>query len=137
MNTFGERLRIGIEMLGLKIIEASEKSGIPYRSLQNYLHGDRDPKADALAQISAGLGISADWLLTGEGSPLRDRGRGELAQAESLNPEEAAVLALYRALDGDARREIHTVAEEKKRLREVERQLRAVQAELAGRKRSA
>lgn len=136
MNTLAERLRSGIEICGLNITQASEKTGIPYRSLQNYLHGDREPKADALAQIHAGLGISIDWLLTGKGAPRREEPAVE-TPTPGISPEEAAVLALYRALDTDARREIHTVAEEKKRLREVERQLKDVQAELAVRKRSA
>jgi septal ring factor EnvC (AmiA/AmiB activator) len=55
----------------------------------------------------------------------------------ALSREEEAVLALYRALDEDARREIRAVAEEKKRLREVERALAELRAELAGAKKRA
>lgn len=37
------RLRIALDALGLKITEASDLSGIPYRSWQNYLRGEREP----------------------------------------------------------------------------------------------
>jgi hypothetical protein len=68
-----------------------------------------------------------------------DAEQGPVADAEEveLSREEAAILALYRELDGDAQREIQNVATEKKRLREVERQLKDLQADLAARRRSA
>jgi transcriptional regulator with XRE-family HTH domain len=66
------RLRQGIDSLGLKNLkDVSERCGIPYRSLQNYLSGEREPNAEALTQISTHLGISVDWLLTGTGSQFR------------------------------------------------------------------
>lgn len=92
--------------------------------------------------------MSLDWLLTGEG-PMRRAAEGpgeggaegdapesdNLADlGEGLTPREVAVLTLYRALDEDAQREIRTVAEEKKRLRDIERQLQEVRAELAAAK---
>ncbi len=45
-------------------------SGIPYRSMQNYLRGEREPNTEALTQIRTRLSISIDWLLTGYGSAL-------------------------------------------------------------------
>lgn len=115
-----ERLRIALDSLGLKITQAADQSGIPYRSWQNYLSGAREPGADALASICSRLGVSADWLLTGEGDMYRAGGAGGLA---TETPREEAVLALFRELDEDAQREIQRAAEEKKRLRDVERRL--------------
>lgn len=138
MSTFSERLRKGIEMAGVNITQASELTGIPYRSLQNYLQGDREPKAEALARIKAGLGISVDWLLTGDGSPLGvSEGPPERGYGAGLSSGEEAVLAVYRALDSEAQREIQAVAAEKKRLREIERQLKDLKEDLADCKRSA
>lgn len=62
---------------------------------------------------------------------------GNSSPGEGLSPDENAILELYRALEPNAQREIQNVAEEKKRLREVERQLKEIQANIAYQKRSA
>ncbi len=122
-----ERLRQALDARGLKITEAAELTGIPYRSMQNYLRGEREPGADALTAITTRLGISTDWLLTGEGGMYRGGGAAGLA---TETPREEAVLTLFRDLDEDAQREIQRAAEEKKRLREVERRLDDLSAAL-------
>lgn len=112
--------------------------GIPYRSFQNYTLGLREPNAEALRTISTQLGISSDWLLTGEGPMLR----GQSAPADSgssgpANPREQAILELYRALDEDAQRDIQSAAEEKKRLKTLEQRLQELEAVVAAGKRLA
>ena len=120
-----------------KDADLSKALKIPKTTISGW-RGRNAPPYELCVQIADDHGASIDWLLTGEGPPLRDRRREEVpAQGDGLSPGETAVLALYRALDGDAQREIQTVAEEKKRLREVERQLKVMQADLASRKRSA
>lgn len=126
-----DRLRLALDSLGLKITQAAEKSEIPYRSWQNYLSGAREPGAEALSAICARLGVSIDWLLTGEG-PMR-RG-GAAAGLATENPREEGMLNLFRELPEAEQREIQQVASEKKRLREVEQKLEEVSAQLAGRK---
>jgi transcriptional regulator with XRE-family HTH domain len=128
----GERLKAAIDGSGMSMVKFSEQTGIAYRTLQQYVAGDRQPGAEGLAKISAHSSVDVNWLLTGEGEMYRAP-----PAAPALSPEEAAVLALYRQLDGDARREIQTVAEEKKRLREVESQLQEMRRELASLKRLA
>jgi hypothetical protein len=98
----------------------------------------RDTRPYSLCvEIAAKHGLSLDWLLTGEGKPIRGSPADARPEVPALSREEEAVLALYRALDEDARREIRAVAEEKKRLREVERALAELRAELAGAKKRA
>lgn len=63
--SIGNRLRAAIEQQGGSIKDFSRRSGIPYRTLQNYLSGERLPGADALVQI-ARQGIDVNWMLTGE-----------------------------------------------------------------------
>ncbi|MBD3816446.1 MAG: helix-turn-helix domain-containing protein [Halothiobacillus sp.] len=128
------RLKDAIELQGLKISDAATRCGIPYRSMQNYLRGEREPNVEAIIKIATHLGISMDWLLTGEGSMYR---AAPTAQIPSLSTREEAVLAMFRSLDEDAQREIQQVAEEKKRLRDVERQIKELQALLPHGKRSA
>lgn len=128
-----DRLRLVLDALGLKITEAAKRSGIPYRSWQNYLSGAREPGADALASICTHLNVSADWLLTGVGDMLKSGGAPGMA---AENQREEAVLALFRQLSEGEQREIQQVAEEKKRLREVERKLEEVSAALAAGRRA-
>lgn len=62
------RLSIALAQLRLKVPAAAEKAGIPHRTLLNVLAGHM-PRADVLARLRL-LGISADWLLSGAGSPF-------------------------------------------------------------------
>lgn len=122
----GTRLRHALDAMGLKINEAAEKAGLPYRSMQNYLRGEREPGAEALASISEHLGISVDWLLTGTGTMLRSaEGEGTI-----LSPRDRGLLELFQSLDGEAQREIQSAAEEKKRLKDMERQLKELSLRL-------
>jgi len=66
-----ERLKQAIDATGKNLNEVSELIGMPYRSLQNYVRGERDPKASALEGLVTRLGISVDWLITGEGPMFR------------------------------------------------------------------
>jgi transcriptional regulator with XRE-family HTH domain len=121
------RLRQFLEAEGMKITEAAEKSGIPYRSMQNYLSGERDPGVEALTAMNTRLGVSVDWLLTGEGRMHRKSGDG-LATETS---REGAVLSLLRQLPDDDQQEIQLVAQSKKRLLDVKQQLEQVTTTLA------
>ncbi|MBC7201546.1 MAG: helix-turn-helix domain-containing protein [Pseudomonas balearica] len=83
-------------------------------------------------------GIALDWLLTGAGPMLRDQSaQTPFAAGEPANPREQAILELYRALDEDAQREIHSAAEEKKRLKVLEQRIQELEAVVADIKRLA
>lgn len=61
------RLKISIDELGLKIVDFSKKTSIPYQTLMNYLNGNRQPTTENLQKISIHTNINITWLLTGEG----------------------------------------------------------------------
>lgn len=63
------RLKYIIDCNNLNLKEFSEITNIPYRTLQNYLLGLREPNIDILKKLSTQLGININWLLTGEGEP--------------------------------------------------------------------
>lgn len=65
--SIGERFKRVIDSQEMKISEASDLVGLPYRTLQNYLRGEREPKASALEGFVTQMGVSAEWLITGEG----------------------------------------------------------------------
>lgn len=56
------RLARAIERMHLSTKDFAERSGIPLRTLQNYIAGDREPGASALAKI-ASAGVDINWLL--------------------------------------------------------------------------
>lgn len=121
-----DRIKLSIDGLGMSLREAAANSGISYSTLQNWTGGHREPGPDGLFALSSRLGISADWLLTGEGPMYRhDRPADE---AGSLSPREQAVLALFRELEDGRQREICSAAES--RLTAVEQRLDALAAAL-------
>lgn len=131
------RLRSVLDKKGLSIKEASDLVGIPYRTLQNYLLDEREPNAKALSAIRTHLGISVDWLLTGEGPMTGVPAQQVQAGAVPASPQEEAILELFRSLGEAGRREIQIAAEEKKRLMDVEQRLKDLTEILADTKRPA
>lgn len=81
-------------------------------------------------------GLSLDWLLTGEGAMLRG-GINNGGEAPTFDPQEQAILALFRSLGESGKREIQSAAEEKKRLMDVEQRLKDLTEALADTKRPA
>lgn len=65
-----ERIREAASINGMNIKEFSDRLGVSYRTVQNYLSGERGVGSDFLAAASEQLGISATWILTGLGAPL-------------------------------------------------------------------
>lgn len=130
------RLRSVIDSRGMSIKEASEVVGIPYRTLQNYLLGEREPNTKAMAAIRTHLGISLDWLLTGEGPMFLGVSAGT-SDVQAANQQEEAILELFRSLGDAGKREIQSAAEEKKRLMDVEQRLKDLTEALADTKRPA
>nr|WP_288467444.1 helix-turn-helix domain-containing protein [uncultured Pseudomonas sp.] len=131
----GSRIREAVEQLGLTLKQAAEKTALPYSSLQNWAGGHREPRPEALITIGSRLGISIDWLLTGEGAMRR----GEAPHPSSVpdSSAEQALLTLWRELDESGQQEIQRAAEEKKRLLTLENRLRELETVVADIKRLA
>ncbi|EMA5902718.1 helix-turn-helix domain-containing protein [Salmonella enterica] len=125
-----ERLKRVLEAQNLTITDAAIKCGIPYRSLQNYLRGEREPKAEALVVIGTQLGISLDWLLTGRGvmmhtSPnLPDNIESSLGE---ITLREQKWLELFRGLSPDVQKNILQHAEKEQRLYELEQKVQELE----------
>lgn len=66
------RIRQAIESKGLKIKQFARESGMAYPSLRDYHSGLRKPGFDALATIIRFTGVSADWVLLGDGPMFPD-----------------------------------------------------------------
>lgn len=71
MSDFSTRLRFAITNYAAGAISYKSFAGlidIPYRTLQNYLSGERSPNLEALEKLAAN-GINIHWLVTGQGTP--------------------------------------------------------------------
>lgn len=129
----GSRIRIAVDALGITLREASEQCSVSYSSLQNWVGGHREPRIESIVSIGSQLGISIDWLLTGEGPMRRSGGESEVSEAAAAyNTREQALLGLFRELGEDDQREIQHAAEEKKRLKSLEQRLAELEAVVTG-----
>ncbi len=66
-----DNLRLVVEKLGYTIKQFAIVCGIPYRTMQDYLVGKREPGAINLQKITTQMSVSIDWLLTGKGDMFR------------------------------------------------------------------
>jgi transcriptional regulator with XRE-family HTH domain len=67
MSSFAERLRLEIDYAGLNQKEFAAKAGIKKRALDAYLGVQNSmPPADVAVKIAAALGVSVEYLVTGE-----------------------------------------------------------------------
>jgi transcriptional regulator with XRE-family HTH domain len=69
------RLKFLMNLLKTNIKEFSAKTGIPYRTIQNYLLKERQPNYENLQKIATHLCLNLNWLLTGEGRAVCEKRR--------------------------------------------------------------
>lgn len=94
LKSLGERIRLAAQRVGGN--EAlSEKTGIPLRTIGNYIAGTNEIKALALHRIAIASDLSSEWLLTGDFEDFATQ------SAKKITPEiiESAVGALYQHLE--------------------------------------
>ncbi|WP_417787510.1 helix-turn-helix transcriptional regulator [Stutzerimonas xanthomarina] len=119
--------------------QLGEKLDVNRSTLGNWRSRDSVPYTYCV-DIAASRGISLDWLLTGEGEMLRRNAAGQGPQEErgeyAMPSAERALLAAYRALDEEDQQAVESVAREKKRLRDIEMQLKELVAAVAALNRS-
>lgn len=84
-----ERLRLICDEKNLNIKELSELTGLPYRTAQSYLSGDREPNADGMTILCTRLRVNINWLLTGVGEKF-------VSDYDSVDENELNMLAAYR-----------------------------------------
>ena len=63
ISNFAERLKVAMDLKGLRAVNLSENLKIDKSLLSRYLSGKAVPKQDKLDEISKFLGISYAWLL--------------------------------------------------------------------------
>lgn len=61
-----DRLKLVCEHKNWKIKDLAELTGLPYRTMQGYIGGEREPNAEGMSAI-AKAGINLNWLVSGNG----------------------------------------------------------------------
>lgn len=61
------RIREVAKANSFTIKDLSDRTGVKYRTIQNYLADDRGIGSDFLTALSTQLNVSASWVLTGDG----------------------------------------------------------------------
>jgi transcriptional regulator with XRE-family HTH domain len=122
------------EKLGGNWAELARLSGLTPSTLQGVKDG-KDPRANTLLRISAVVGVTVDWLLTGEGPMYRSQIAAPAPETPPIDQTVINTARLLEDLTPTQRREIFDDIEEKKRLNTIERELdelRQVVSKIAG-----
>jgi hypothetical protein len=111
--------------------DAAKMLAVPRATWGNWRSRDSVPYPLCVS-LAEERGLSLDWLLTGDG-PMRRPGAAyepatpaepiAIAEARKRHPREEALLALFNELDEPSKAEIFGIAAEKKRIREIEREI--------------
>lgn len=59
------RIRTMLQIHNLTVAKAAERCRLPLPTFETYLYGKNIPGAAGVLCLSRGLGVSADWLLSG------------------------------------------------------------------------
>jgi predicted transcriptional regulator len=72
IEIFAERLQSLMQATGMKPVELARKAAIPNSTLAEYVHARRNPSLENIVRIIRNVGVSAEWLLLGEGKMMRE-----------------------------------------------------------------
>lgn len=92
-NTLGSRIRQVREKKGWSRERLAKLVGCDYSSVSKYEKDERTPSTDMLTKIASSLGVTTDYLLTGELNPALTLSREDVTLAgkiSQLSPEDRA-----------------------------------------------
>lgn len=102
-QAFSERLSSLINRLDLNDAELSRRSGLPKNTISRYRNAESLPDASHLFSVARVLDVNPEWLITGDGTPVRSKG-------EMVRGEHKKLIDLFNGLDDDARDFLMNVA---------------------------
>lgn len=100
----GERILSRIKALHLTQVELCTLTGLSTTAMSAYCKEKRTPETTALYRISKALGVSMEWILTGENQTNEDSTNEDVlvtippCDGSPLSEDEADIVAMYRLL---------------------------------------
>lgn len=108
--TFGDRLALAREAMGLGQAQLAHRLGIKLQTLRNWEEDRSEPRANRLQMLAGLLNVSMVWLMSGQGRP---------PSAGEGRPDAEACLADLRSLRVEQARMLERMARLERRLRAV------------------
>jgi transcriptional regulator with XRE-family HTH domain len=84
MSLFSERLKLAMDIMGMKQVDLVEKTGINKGALSCYLSGKYAPKQDNTHLLAKALNVDEGWLM-GKDVPMIRKARNEQSETESVS----------------------------------------------------
>ena len=63
VDTFANRLKLAMEIRGVRAIDITKNTGIDPSNITHYLKGDYEPKQYSIYKLASYLGVSEAWLI--------------------------------------------------------------------------
>ncbi|ADY54883.1 helix-turn-helix domain protein [Syntrophobotulus glycolicus DSM 8271] len=95
----GERIAARLAELNQIQADLCRATGMSNNAISQYVTGKRTPDTLSLYKIASSLGVSMEWILTGENKQGRVNTTNERAGLMELTKKEADLIAMFRALD--------------------------------------
>jgi transcriptional regulator with XRE-family HTH domain len=109
---FRENLKNELIYTGMLVKELSAKTGIKKRTIDKYLtENGSSPSAEAAVKIARGLGVSTEFLVTGQD-------HGAEGTLNSFNADTRELVRLIETLDKNSREVMLTLGKALKKMQE-------------------
>lgn len=117
----GCRIARRIKELGFKQLDICNKTGLSTTALSQYCTGKRVPDTVSLYKIATALGVSMEWVLTGEDLTIEDvsdappdlaqikKEQGLTCDGSPLDNVEADLIAMFRLLPEEEREDVFDI----------------------------
>ncbi|GHV83853.1 transcriptional regulator [Spirochaetia bacterium] len=113
---FKENLKAELEFSGMLIKELAARSGVNRRTIDNYLSTYKSqPSAENAVKIARALGVSVEYLVTGNDKPRREK------TLAALSPDLRVLVQTVEQLDEKHREFAFTLINDIKTHAEAER----------------
>lgn len=111
-STFGDRLTLAREALGLDQAQLAHRLGVKHQTLKNWEEDRAEPRANKLQMLAGMLNVSIVWLMSGQGD-------APSAEAEPGGAAAEDCLMELRRLRSEQIRIVEKMGRLEKRLRAV------------------
>lgn len=117
----GNRISKRIKGLGMRQLDICNKTGLSTTALSQYCTGKRVPDTVSLYKIAIALGVSMEWVLTGEDVTSEDfrpapldleavkQEQGLTCDGSPLSNVEADLVAMFRLLPEEEREDVFDI----------------------------